>query len=373
VCNLSGVTTARSGRAGSGTAVVKQAVGLSRPPPADAPQESLGRLPTAHQGKPLAPFPALRCNHGHAFGERRHILRPIAQRGEIVGPLRPSSRVRTRSVSTLLATCLLLAWPCLAWAHGAKWELREAVFIPCPPDIHVPCESGGEATGYVVLTDDLRPIDWAIHVSGSDQGGFEPFLYDPTTSTAHFVGGVPDIRPHLRISSPDGGLSGPVIRTLVLRLSGLPMSDTFFLGVDAAMPSREVRPRGGPIRQLSVSSKLTTNFAPVLTLKINLQHPGTRVVPTSGPVRLTLDVLPSGWTGAFSWYWAIIIGGQPYWITARGLSVIPTPFATQIPTAVTEAVLLDSLFPPGTYTNVLYLMEGSTLVSADWITAQVGR
>ena len=50
---------------------------------------------------------------------------------------------------------------------------------------------------------------------------------------------------------------------------------------------------------------------PVVTLKVNGQHPMPPTVTTTGPMLLTLDVSASAYTAPLSWYWGLIINDQP--------------------------------------------------------------
>ena len=267
----------------------------------------------------------------------------------------------------LPALVALLACPSVSWAQAGKWDLQNVTFGGCEVSPGTPCNSGGQAIGYFVLPENWPlgqdPPDWAIYVSAGDEGVFAPFLYDPTTATANVVSGAPDIRPHVIFTSLDGR------RSLRFELARIPTTDNLMTLATAL--SVEFIGELETVRQVS-DGHATTTFAPVLILKVNDQHPGGRIVDTDGHVRLSLGLLPSAWTGAFDWYWAIVVNGVVYWITAAGLSLTPAPFLTQAPGVANDVVLLEGAFPPGTYTNVILLMDGSTLVTADYITARVG-
>jgi hypothetical protein len=111
---------------------------------------------------------------------------------------------------------------------------------------------------------------------------------------------------------------------------------------------------------------------PILTLKINGQHPNPPVVSTTGPVALTLSISPTTYTAALDWYWAIVVNGAVSWITPGGLTSVPTPLAHQAPLVLTNASLANLTLPRGTtFTAAFFLVNGSTVVSSDFITAQV--
>ena len=110
--------------------------------------------------------------------------------------------------------------------------------------------------------------------------------------------------------------------------------------------------------------------APVITLKINGQHPDSRVVTVSGPTLLTLDVSPGTFTTAVDWYWAIYFNGTLYWVTSGGVSTTRAPWFNAPPTALSNVTLINFNLPPASsITNILFMMNGSTVVSSDFITA----
>ena len=109
---------------------------------------------------------------------------------------------------------------------------------------------------------------------------------------------------------------------------------------------------------------------PIVTLKINGQHPTPPTVPVTGPTLLTLDVSASTFTTAVDWYWAIIFNGQVLWVTSTGLSTVPGRLINAPPAAVSNATLLNIALPPATtMTNVLFMVNGTAAVAADIITA----
>jgi len=108
---------------------------------------------------------------------------------------------------------------------------------------------------------------------------------------------------------------------------------------------------------------------PVVSLKVNGQHPTPPIVTTGGPMLLTLDVSESAYTAPVSWYWAFIVNGQPLWVTPSGLSLTPAPLTVAPPVAIANATLLNVTLPAHTtVTSLFLLLEGTnTLVGGDLI------
>lgn len=89
----------------------------------------------------------------------------------------------------------------------------------------------------------------------------------------------------------------------------------------------------------------------------------------AGPTLLPLDVSPRTYTSVVNWYWALVYNGTLLWVTSTGVSTTPAPLFTG-PVALTNATLLNITLPPGSsLTNVVFLVNGSTIVSLDSITA----
>lgn len=269
---------------------------------------------------------------------------------------------RRALVAPAWAVAVLAASVTPAAAHANKFKV-DIEFGAC--ETGPPCEPGGRAVGYFVLTDDLTAIlDWAIAVSGGDETVFEPFLYDPTTSTARAFRGFQDIPFHLVFSVSGGERRLEFYPTAVLVLGELWLFD---------WRNAELQPEVNGRREIVAGSRLVTDFAPTVALKVNGLHPGTRLVNTTGPVQLTLDVVPSSRTGPFDWYWTLVIDGTIYWVTASGLSTVPAPLGTFTPPLLNNSVLLEINLAAGTQlTAGVFLVEGSTVISADWITAYAG-
>jgi hypothetical protein len=122
--------------------------------------------------------------------------------------------------------------------------------------------------------------------------------------------------------------------------------------------------RSTPINVLSAT--------PVITLKINGQHPTPPLVSTSGAVHLTLDVSATTYAAALDWYWAVVVNGTLHWVTSTGVSAVPVPLIHSAPLVITNATLLNLTLPPGsTFTSALFMLNGSSLVSSDVMSAQV--
>ena len=109
---------------------------------------------------------------------------------------------------------------------------------------------------------------------------------------------------------------------------------------------------------------------PIITLKINGQHPVSRMVAVSGPTLLTLDVSPGTFTTAVDWFWAFIYNGNLFWVTSGGVSTTRAPWFNAPPTALSNVTLVNFTLPPASsITNIIFMLNGSTLVTSDYITA----
>lgn len=121
--------------------------------------------------------------------------------------------------------------------------------------------------------------------------------------------------------------------------------------------------RGTPIQILAA--------LPSVNLEINGLDPASKIVPTTGPMRLTLDMAPNAYTSSAQWYWAIVYGGVTYWVTAGGVTTVPAPLVTAAPVALTDLELLNLTLPSGDWTFVFFLFDGTNVLAVDWITASV--
>jgi hypothetical protein len=109
---------------------------------------------------------------------------------------------------------------------------------------------------------------------------------------------------------------------------------------------------------------------PVIGLKVNGQNPPSHVVTVSGPTLLTLDVSPGTITTAVDWYWALAYNGTLYWVTSGGVSTTPAPWFHGPPVPLSNVTLLNLTLPPASsITNVVFMVDGSTVLSSDYITA----
>ncbi|MFI5042557.1 MAG: hypothetical protein ACHQNA_12045, partial [Acidimicrobiales bacterium] len=115
----------------------------------------------------------------------------------------------------------------------------------------------------------------------------------------------------------------------------------------------------------------TTPATPVITLEVNGQHPTPPVVTVGGPTLVTLDVSPTTYAVAVDWYWALRYNGTLYWVTSSStLSTTPASFRHSPPVPVTNATLLNFTLPPAsTITNVVFMLNGTTVVASDFVTA----
>jgi subtilase family serine protease/V8-like Glu-specific endopeptidase len=108
---------------------------------------------------------------------------------------------------------------------------------------------------------------------------------------------------------------------------------------------------------------------PIVNLKINGMD--TPVVTTPDVVKLTLGISPTTYTASLDWYYAIIGGGGVFWVTSTGLSTTPAPLLNSPPLVLNDVAILDTTLPPGTWTFAFFLLNGGSVVSSDFITANV--
>jgi hypothetical protein len=109
---------------------------------------------------------------------------------------------------------------------------------------------------------------------------------------------------------------------------------------------------------------------PVITLRINGLHPSPPTVTVAGPTRLTLDVSPGSYASPVDWYFALYYNGTLYWATPAGFSPTRAPWFSAAPVALGNVTLLNFTLPPASrITSVVFMMNGTTPVSADSITA----
>jgi hypothetical protein len=109
---------------------------------------------------------------------------------------------------------------------------------------------------------------------------------------------------------------------------------------------------------------------PTVTLKVNGLHPSPPVVNTAGPYALTITIPPTTLTATLDHYWGLVINGQLFWITSTGVSTTPAPFMHAPAPVWTDHPLITATLPHGvTITSVYFILNGSTVVSSDFITA----
>jgi hypothetical protein len=243
----------------------------------------------------------------------------------------------------------------------------------CPPaaaqpiryQVDLTFDDGGEAHGYIVHDRNRRRLaDFAVTVSGGAEADFPPFVFDPTTSLNIVDPFLPEMLGPTGIWLFANDFSQRLLRFEISGLGGLTL---------VAALTFEQYLGGAPAARVGVEGAFTRVAAPVITLKVNSQHPADRVVTSTGPLSLTLDLAPGGWTGgALDWYWALALNGNVYWVTGSGVSDVPAPFGVFAPFFAEGGVLFDTHLAPGTtLTTVLFAMDGDTLVSFDAITAVV--
>ena len=109
-----------------------------------------------------------------------------------------------------------------------------------------------------------------------------------------------------------------------------------------------------------------------LLLKVNGQHPGSDLVVTPGPVQLTLDMHPGGFTNPLDLYFGIVSQGQLLWITNAGLSLTPAPLTQLTPLLLNNVNVLNLNLPAGgSIAFVAFFAEGGTVLTYDLISAAV--
>ena len=138
-------------------------------------------------------------------------------------------------------------------------------------------------------------------------------------------------------------------------------TDGAFYGMASAAGPQD----GGVIFRLSADAPTV-----VTTLKINGQHPTPPTVTVTGPTLLTLDVSPGTYRAPVDWYWALYYNGTLYWVTSVGFSTTPAPWFQAPPVTLTNVTLLHFTLPPASsITNIVFMVNGTTTVSLDYITA----
>jgi len=109
---------------------------------------------------------------------------------------------------------------------------------------------------------------------------------------------------------------------------------------------------------------------PSVALSINGIHPNSKVVRTSGPMLLTLDMDAGTETDPLDWYYGYVFGAQVYWFTPGGFSTSPAPLVSYPPIVISDAVLGNTTLPSGTVISFFFLLlDGGDIVAIDWITA----
>lgn len=107
-----------------------------------------------------------------------------------------------------------------------------------------------------------------------------------------------------------------------------------------------------------------------ITLKVNGQHPTPPTVTVTGPTLLTLDMSAGNLTTDVDWYWALYYNGTLYWVTPGGISTTQAPWFRAPPASLSNETLVDFTLPPASsITSILFLVNGTSIVSLDYITA----
>ena len=85
---------------------------------------------------------------------------------------------------------------------------------------------------------------------------------------------------------------------------------------------------------------------------------------------LTLDVSPGSYAASVDWYWALHYNGTLSWVTSAGLSTTAAPWFSAPPVALANVTLLNLTLPPASsVTHFIFMVNGSTIVSFDYVSA----
>jgi hypothetical protein len=200
---------------------------------------------------------------------------------------------------------------------------------------------------------------------GTAAGAFTVGLYLSTDNTCTTADTLLATR---AVASLNAGASSAA-NTPVTIPAGTPFSTRFVCAIadTAGAVAESSEADNSAFRQVAVVSP-----TPIITLKINGQHPTPPVVNTTGPILLTLDVSASTWTTPLDWYWALVINGTVNWVTPAGLTTVPTPLTTAVPPPISNGTLANLTLPAGSsLTSALFMLNGSSVVASDFITATV--
>jgi uncharacterized repeat protein (TIGR01451 family) len=166
------------------------------------------------------------------------------------------------------------------------------------------------------------------------------------------------------VSLPAGGLATFTVNATVSASATASLANTATVTVPAGVTD--------PMSGNNSATDTDTVIRPAaITLKINGQHPPPHVVTVAGPMLMTLDVSPGSYTASVDWYWALSYNGTLSWVTAAGLSTTPAPWFSAPPVTLTSVTLLNFTLPPAsTVTSMIFMLNGATTVSFDYITAR---
>jgi|SRR4051794_36406765 len=96
------------------------------------------------------------------------------------------------------------------------------------------------------------------------------------------------------------------------------------------------------------------------------------MVTTAGPYNLTISIAPTTYAGPLDAYWVFEVNGSAVWVTATGYSARPAPLFHSVPFVCTDMPAISTTLSHGTtVTTAFLLLNGSTVLSQDVITAQV--
>jgi pimeloyl-ACP methyl ester carboxylesterase len=370
-------------------------------PAGDSVQYSLF-VPVPRRGLPKPPWPALVLSHGFARNRRYHEknARYLASRGivtmtpNLLGGGRPAQLQNVRNTADHVAWLVeRSSTPTDSLAglvderriglagHSAGGAVSFEAAVASSKTDH-PVEAlllldGVPWPRTAALAPDLLPLDFASLRS-------EP-------SSCNAFASVVALLPELRFPNEDvrilgathcdpenptdvlcriacGGGSGES-QSLYQRLTYLFLKDALRA---PALEDQTYREALSDLASKGVVEVEPYGPAVALRLDVNGRH-GSGVVPTPGPVLLTLDAFARPTQREADWYLALLRSGHVLWLTSGGIRTTPSPLKTFPPKSLDDATLFETTLSAGdSVTFFLFLVDGLELLAHDSVTA-VGR
>ncbi|MGH9319283.1 MAG: ThuA domain-containing protein [Vicinamibacteria bacterium] len=233
------------------------------------------------------------------------------------------------------------------WLHG-KDELYHAMRGPAEDVTVLASAFSDVATGG---TGAHEPMIWTVP--------FGPGRV-VTTTMGHRWFGAGHGAPGTPAENGPDALHCVGFQTLLARSAEWAATGAVTIPVPAAFPSASQVSLADPLRGVWLK----------LLLEINGAHPPSDLVVTSGPIDLTLDMSPGGFTDPLHLYFGFVYQSQLFWFTPGGLSATPAPLTQLTPLSFDDVMLFDLNLPPSTFiTFVVLFTDGPTLVAYDLISA----